>query len=114
LEGGLSPRFALDGGNSGNIIVDYLEFIYRHYVPVKWRSWAEREWHNHFPPGSDDEDDPFPAIMAAFASSQFEILRNYSRELELLKQMLRRRKDELLALQMEGSDRLILEYPAAR
>ena len=36
LEGEHSPRFTLDGGNSGNIILDYLEFLYRNYYPGKW------------------------------------------------------------------------------
>lgn len=48
VEGDLSPRFALEGGNSGNIIVDYLEFLYRNYVADKWLEWAEREWNREF------------------------------------------------------------------
>jgi hypothetical protein len=43
LDGEWSPRFALDGGVSGNIVVDYLEFLYRNYVPAQWIKWAERE-----------------------------------------------------------------------
>lgn len=114
VEGAMSPRFALDGGNSGNIIVDYLEFIYRHYVPVKWRAWAEQVWGREYRPDSEDEADPFQVIMQAFASSQFDILRDNSPAMGRIKRALRRRKDEAFGLHMDGSDREVLEYPAAR
>ena len=35
------PRFALDGGTSGNVVLDYLEFIYRNYMPEQWLAWGE-------------------------------------------------------------------------
>lgn len=116
VEGALSPRFALDGGNSGNIVVDYLEFLYRHYVPAKWRKWAERVWGREYTPASEDEAeaDPFVVIMQAFASSQFDILRDNSAAMGRIKRALRRQKDEVFGLHMDGSDREILEYPAAR
>jgi hypothetical protein len=114
VEGALSPRFALDGGTSGNIVVDYLEFIYRHYVPLKWRRWAEKVWGQEYAPASENDADPFQVIMEAFASSQFDILRDNSATLGHIKRALRRRKDEVFGLHVEGSDREILEYPAAR
>jgi len=39
-----SPRFALDGGTSGNVVMDFLEFIYRNHAPEKWLQWARRQW----------------------------------------------------------------------
>ena len=114
VEGSLSPRFALDGGNAGNVVVDYLEFLYRHYVPAKWRKWAERVWNREYGRASEEEADPFPLVMQAFASSQFDILRDYSAAMGRIKRALRKRKDEAFGLHMDGSDREILEYPAAR
>jgi hypothetical protein len=115
LEGDLAPRFALDGGNCGNIVVDYLEFLYRNYVPVKWLQWVQREWAEEFA-GSAAEGavDPLPTIIHAFTSSQFHVLRGYATQLERIKKMLRNRKDKLFDLHMDGSDRVILEYPLAR
>lgn len=115
LEGDLSPRFALDGGNSGNIIVDYLEFLYRNYVPGKWLHWVQRVWADDFvSPAGEEAIDPLPIIVSAFKSSQFHILREHATQLNRIKHALRKRKDELFDLQMEGPDRVILEYPLAR
>ncbi len=115
VDGDLSPRFALDGGACGNIVVDYLEFLYRNYVPLKWLRWVRREWSKQFAEiPAQDAVDPLPAIVAAFASSQFEILRDYSTQIDRIKRMLRRKKDELFNLHMVGEDRIILEYPLAR
>ena len=115
LEGDLSPRFALDGGNEGNIVVDYLEFLYRNYVPRKWLQWVQSEWAEEFARSAvEGAIDPLPAIVRAFASSQFHVLRGYATQMERIKQMLRKRKDKLFDLHMDGSDRVILEYPLAR
>jgi hypothetical protein len=115
IEGDLSPRFALEGGISGNIVVDYLEFLYRNYVPGRWITWAEREWQKEFVQTSKpDEPNPFATILEAFATSQFHILREHATVLSRIKRLLRKRKDELFAYHMEGADREILEYPSAR
>ena len=115
IEGDLSPRFALEGGTSGNILVDYLEFLYRNFVPGKWVTWAEREWQKEFIQTSKPNDiNPFPIILNAFATSQFHILREHSMVLCRIKRLLRKRKDALFAFHMEGTDREILEYPSSR
>jgi hypothetical protein len=67
VEGDLSPRFALDGGNSGNIVVDYLVFLYRNYAPAKWLTWAESEWNREFASAIRDRRAPlFSTIADAF------------------------------------------------
>lgn len=115
VEGDLSPRFALEGGVAGNIVVDYLEFLYRNFVPAKWLRWAEREWEREFIKTANESDaNLFPTIVDAFASSQFQILRDHADLLDRIKQALRIRKDESFDLCMEGLDRKILEYPLAR
>jgi hypothetical protein len=114
-EGSLSPRFALDGGTSGNIVVDYLEFLYRNYVPAKWRTWAEQVWNFEFAQSAGADDvNPFPIICEAFSSGQFQVLRDYSVDLARIKRTLRRRKDEYFDFHMHGADREMLEYPLAR
>ncbi len=115
VEGDLSPRFALDGGNAGNILVDYLEFLYRNFVPAKWIRWAEREWGREFAATARVDDvNHFSTIIDAFETSQFQILRDHAALLTRVKRTLRKRKDEAFALHMEGADREILEYPLAR
>jgi len=109
------PRFALDGGVSGNIVIDYLEFIYRHCVPLKWRKWAEGVW-RRASIGSDDDEwmNPFANLMDAFESNQFDYLTSHADLLARVKLVLRQRKDELFPFHMAGADREILEYPLAR
>jgi hypothetical protein len=115
IEGDLSPRFALDGGDCGNIVVDYLEFLYRNYAPGKWLQWVQREWGKQFAESATPESiDPLPTIFAAFTSNQFHILRNHSTQIDRIKEMLRKKKDDLFDLHMDGDDRLVLEYPSAR
>ena len=58
--------------------------------------------------------DPLPKILEAFKSSQFDYLRDHGSELQRMKQVLRKRKDELFDLHMDGPHRVILEYPLAR
>jgi hypothetical protein len=115
VHGGLSPRFALDGGNSENVVMDFLESVYRQFVPSKWKSWAQREWdRNYFTAQQDPERNPFPLIMAAFKESQVGVLREHRQHINRLKQLLRMKKDQLFEFGMDGSDRELLEYPAAR
>ncbi len=115
VDGDLSPRFALDGGNGGNIIVDYLEFLYRNYVNGKWLQWVQRQWTKEFAASAEGGAiDPLPTIIEAFRSGQFDVLRGYANEVDRLKKLLRKRKDELFDLHADGTDRVILEYPSAR
>jgi hypothetical protein len=114
LEGESTPRFALDGGNCGNIIVDYLEFLYRNYVPARWHDWARREWNLRYGREYAGRVDPFPIIMDAFRSNQIEILRDYANDLVRMKRLLRERKDSLFDHGLSGTDRELLEYPVAR
>ena len=115
VEGELSPRFALDGGYSGNIVIDYLEFIYRNYVPNKWLAWARRAWDRERSTNeSPGESDRFSTVIQAFGDGQFHILREHAAFLGDVKRALRRRKDEAYRYHMEGADREILEYPSAR
>ena len=115
VDGELSPRFALDGGNSGNIVVDYLEFLYRNYAPEMWRRWAEREWNREFDRAIQDARAPrFSTIVDAFTASQFQILQDHAALLNRFKRTLRKRKDECFDVHMNGTDRELLEYPLAR
>jgi hypothetical protein len=115
LESSLSPRFALDGGFSENVVVDFMEFLYRHYKPSQWLAWAERTWNEKFEEARiGDEDNPFPIIVDAFRTSQIQILRDYALTLTRLKTVLKNRKDNLLDLKLDPKDRELLEYPLAR
>lgn len=109
------PRFALDGGASGNVIVDYLEFLYRTYVSAKWLDWARRRWRLSGIIDPDDiGNDPFERIMQAFPDAQFGVLDQHAAMIARIKQALRQAKDSLFDVHVAAGDRLLLEYPSAR
>jgi hypothetical protein len=115
IPGELSPRFSLDGGNSGNVVMDYLEFLYRQFVPGKWKGWMEHAWNEDFRlRGRAEEDNPFPNIVRAFSEGQMPVLRQHAADLARLKQLLRQRKDQLFDFHMDRLDRELVEYPEAR
>lgn len=110
-----SLRFALDGGDNGNVIVDFLEWLYRTYAHRQWLHWVEREWAKEFESSAGEGDvNPLPDILDASRTNQFHILKDHEHQIQRIKRMLRRRKDEMFDLHMNGSDRVILEYPLAR
>ena len=109
--GSMSPRFALEGETSETIVVDFLDFLYRHYIPDAWRSWAERVWYAS--PGSaprNDHNDWLPRIFEAFANSQLPVLRERARDLTRFKAALARAKESYLDLRVSREDRELLEY----
>lgn len=107
-----SPRFALDGGTSGNVVMDFLEFIYRNHVPAKWLQWARRQWLTE---GADERRaGQFNQIVQAFRDPQFNVLRANAHVILQVKRRLRDAKDSLFDSHMDGADREILEYPLAR
>lgn len=115
VQGELSPRFSLDGGDSGNIVLDYLEFIYRQFAPSKWKTWAECVWNEDFvSTGRAEMDNPFSTIMRAFTEGQVSVLCQHTEHLTHLKRLLRKRKDTLFDFHMVRSDREMMEYPEAR
>ncbi len=115
LDGSLSPRFALDGGTSANVVVDFVEFLYRHYQPDDWLSWATKIWNRDFARRSLEPDqNSFPEILTAFRNGQLNTLRNYRSELGRLKQLLWADKERISPLRTDPFDRELLEYPLAR
>lgn len=111
VRGPLSPRFSLDGGNCGNVVIDFLEFIYRTYLSDQWSAWAGRVWRNKFPTKGRT---PVDEVVDAFRSCQFTILQERSHDVARIKEVLRASKDELFELHLRRCDRALLEYPAAR
>jgi hypothetical protein len=98
-----SPRFALDGGTSGNVVMDFLEFIYRNHVPTKWLRWARRQW---LAEGADEQRaGQFEEIVRAFRGSDLDALRANAHVISQVKRTLREAKDKLFKATMDGTDR---------
>lgn len=106
------PLFSLDGGTNGNIVVDFLEFVYRNYVPNKWLKWARSQWLST--QKTQKDEDSFDLIERAFGENQFDILKQQTNLISRIKRVLREAKDQKFTSHMLGADREILEYPLAR
>lgn len=111
VRGSLSPRFSLDGGTCGNIVIDFFEFIYRTYLSDKWCAWAERVWRSKVPTIGRS---PVMKVADAFQSCQFAVLQQRSHDIARIKEVLRAEKDKVFKLHLRRCDRELLEYPAAR
>jgi len=107
-----APRFALAGGNSGNVIMDFLEFVYLRYKPGDWVDWARRQWLSEL--DTQERQRQFTRILQAFEDSQFQLLRDNHRVISTVKSTLRKAKDSFFKSHLNAMDREILEYPAAR
>ena len=94
VSGHSSLRFSLDG-ESGNILIDFIEFIYRHFKPGVWQSWAEEVWNENYlgVKKLPDLDNPFYRLMDAFKESKFGVLQENAANLEQLKSLLATKKE---------------------
>ncbi len=71
------PRFTLDSSSSANVVVDFIDFIYRHYFPRTWLSWAEQTWNKYYKDQNrDPEMNPFNAIVGSYSESQIGVIRS--------------------------------------
>ena len=104
------PRFTLDSSRSSNIVVDFLDFIYRHFEPGKWLDWAERVWNDFYEP-RDPERNPFGRIVAAYNESQIAVIRSLAAEISELVSVLANARDEMYDLRMNRDDRRVLSFP---
>lgn len=106
------PRCVLDASHSTNIVVDFMEFVYRHYFPGVWLDWAERTWNRHYRQTKrNPELNPFRAIVSAFAENQIGVLHERTRDVSDLVDVLQREKDSLYELRMNAADRRLMTFP---
>jgi hypothetical protein len=107
---GSTPRFALEGGNNGNVVVDFLEFIYRNFAYREWREWARRQWTREYPERAGE----FDQVIRDFTGSNLTALRSKSEILSKIKGTLRESKDRSFDFRAAPADIELIEYPAAR
>ncbi len=89
-----APRFPGDRISADNIVVDFLEFIYRNYQYDKWMSWVRKTWEKEAGKGVDD--DTLSVIAEAFETGHIiPGFNHFKEDLELLKRLLRKEKHEL-------------------
>jgi hypothetical protein len=106
------PRCTLDASRSTNVVVDFMEFIYRHFFPHMWLSWVERTWDRHYKDKKRDPDrNPFPRIVSAFADNEIAVLHSLAGDLAELANVLAEEKNSLFDLRMNANDRYLMTFP---
>lgn len=105
-------RYSLNGWDSDNVVIDFLEHIYLQCYHPWWLSWATKLWNHHWTStGNQGNINPFVRIVDAFKDSRYEVLDQYQEELRALKAVLRRKKDDSYRLRIDSGRRALLGYP---
>jgi len=108
----LDFRVDMMGRSSSNVVVDFLESLYRYYYPTRWRRWAQRSWQEHVArtqlPAADD---PFNLVMDALEESRMPVLEQQACNLERIKRVLQENKDLLCPFRLDNELRRIMSYP---
>lgn len=84
------PRLAMSG--SGNIVVAFLEFLYRNYRYREWEAWVSDVWKKRASDATTDEN-PLPRIIKAFDANKADYLYQNERHVGRLKNYLRQEAD---------------------
>ncbi len=107
-----SPRCTLDASHSTNIVVDFVEFVYRNLYPNAWLSWAERSWNSYYnDKDRDPERNPFRTIVSGFAENEIGILHRLNKDIAELVAVLAEEKSRLYELHMNAADRQMMTFP---
>jgi hypothetical protein len=106
-----TPRYALNGWRSENVLVDFLEHVYIQSFHHQWADWAERVWAQHWeelkhPPHLN----PFRTILQAAVQNQYPVLRQYHQEIATLKKLLSVRKADACKLRCDPERSQLLAY----
>ena len=108
---GTAPRFVSEGAG-GNVVVDFLEWVYRHFFHGEWLDRALRvcapDFAKRYP---RREDNPLERIFQAFNESQLGILREWTGEIQRIKGLLNERKGKAFSLRGSTEDRDLMAYP---
>ena len=107
-------RYSLNGWKSRNVVIDFFEHIYVNCYHASWLDWAEGLWNQHWGlTGNAAAQNPFQTIVAAFRESQYPVLEQYEHDLQALKNVLRRKKDDSYRLRVDDKRCSLLAYPGA-
>jgi len=106
------PRYSLNGWPSGNVVVDFLEHVYVELFHDKWVQWARGLWAKHWEAtGQRDDQSPFDRIVQMIHESKYNVLAGFRTEIEILKRLLRNKKDEIFPLRLDQERSELLAYP---
>jgi len=99
------PRFGLMNSSSGNIIIDFFEFIYLNFFSEKWLKWA-RNAHCR----KTEDFGEFDKIVKAFDNSQLNIILESDNYINKIKESCRKQKERLFKFKIDKTKSDILCY----
>src|SRR5437764_1271853 len=79
-----TPRLVCEGDGC-NVIVDFLEWIFRHFYHDDWLMWATDVCEAEFDEKFGKEKNPLDRIFRAFKESKITVLRQYPNEISEIK-----------------------------
>lgn len=93
-------RFPPDMAETGNVVVDFMDFIYRNFFHTTWKDWAASVWRDEA--RRRNMDNLFEPISAAFDSSKVDILLTppFEDSLKRMKHTWRKCRDDLFPLRI--------------
>jgi hypothetical protein len=103
-------RLAMSG-ETGNVIVDFLEAVCCHFHHDDWILWMENLCEPTFNARYGPDRNPLRRIIRAFEESKIEVLRSYPQDIQELKKLLQAKKDEAYSVRATQSDWKLLRYP---
>jgi hypothetical protein len=92
--GDKEPRFKLDSMETGNVVADFVDFLYRTWFENQWERWSREVWTRWRAEHGISTPDPYDVIRKAYDLGKAEILKTkYSGEIENMKKAWRWAKD---------------------
>lgn len=104
-----------DVGDTGNVIVDFVDFICRNLFHAQWMEWARATWSRSVSEaGATSQEELFDVISAAFRSSKAGVLQQepYVSTLSRMKRTWRESRDASLPLRVPASASRLLSLHA--
>lgn len=103
------PRFGCST-SSGNMIVDFFDFIYRNFYPDAWADWA-RQAYLESGLGGIDAEAIFSAIEESYKVNAYEhLLSSYSKQLRDIKAAGKTLKDRIFSPRIDIASSELLSY----
>lgn len=104
------PRFGFNCF-TGNIILDFFDFIYRNFYPDRWIEWARLAYQNYNGKYHKEENEMFDLIIEEFKSNNHDYLSSrYAKNLNYIKKACQNIKDDLFQIRIDIDKADLLSY----
>lgn len=104
------PRFAVDLRGAGDIVGEFLDFVYRNFAHDLWLAWARQVWERQCA-RLQLSANPFETIVAAYRTGKPDVLvKNHATHLQQLKHCLMEQRGQFFPLRVDVPSCELLSY----